>query len=358
MRILHLINHCNYGNGSVHVAVDLACAQASMGHSVVFAGNGGDYLKLLGDHKVQCERLIQREPNPFKLAGSFVKLMKICFSFKPDVIHAHMMAGAIFGKAASLLFRIPLVTTVHNSFDKHSFLMKLGDKIAAVSRAERQLLVDQGYNPDKVEVVANGPIGSPRETELEKLDASLLHSIQPPFITTVCGLHPRKGVHDLIGGFSKIAHTHSAWKLYIVGDGPQRQELVELTEKLGVVGRVIFLGYVKNPGEILAKADIFVLASYAEPFGLATAEARQAGCAIVGTSVGGTTELLDFGNAGLLVKPGAPDEIAIALDKLISDPKTLETFKTNSKRGADYYSVSRVASDYAKIYRSLAPKAS
>jgi glycosyltransferase involved in cell wall biosynthesis len=355
MRILHLINHCNYGNGSVHVAVDLACAQAKMGHTVIYAGNGGDYLQLLADHGVKCERLVQRDTNPLRLIASLAKLMNICASFKPDIIHAHMMAGAVFGKTASVLFRTPLVTTVHNSFDSHSFLMKLGDKVAAVSDAERNLLIGRGYDPKKVEVVLNGPIGSPRESLLEKLDAEVLRDIQQPFVTTVCGLHPRKGVQDLIGGFSRVAAAHPAWKLYIVGDGPQLQELIELTRTLDIADRVIFLGYVKNPGEILSKADIFVLASHAEPFGLATAEARHAGCAIIGTSVGGTPELLDFGKAGLLVEPGSPDAIAAALERLMSDPTMLLNFRANAKNGSERYQAARVAEDYSRLYGSLMP---
>jgi glycosyltransferase involved in cell wall biosynthesis len=356
MRILHLINHCNYGNGSVHVAVDLACAQTEMGHTVMFVGDGGDYLQLLADHGVMCERLIQRQPNPIQLLASVARLIKICWSFKPDIIHAHMMAGAIFGKIASALFRIPLVTTVHNSFDRHSTLMQLGDKIVAVSNAERALLLTRGYKPEKVVVVVNGPNGSPREGRTEKIDPKTLASIQSPFITTVCGLHRRKGVQDIIAAFAKVAAAHPAWKFYVAGEGPDRQALTELTRKLGIADRVMFLGYVENPGTILSKADIFVLASYAEPFGLATAEAREAGCAIVATAVGGTPELLDFGEAGILAKPGAPDEIASALDKLMSDPAVLREFRARSKNGSEYYRVDRLVRDYTKVYASLLPR--
>jgi glycosyltransferase involved in cell wall biosynthesis len=356
MRILHLINHCNYGNGSVHVAVDLACVQAQTGQAVMVAANGGDYQELMISYGVRCETLVQRQKNPFKLLASIARLIKICSEFKPDVIHAHMMAGAVFGKLVSTLFRIPLVTTVHNSFDRHSVLMKLGDKIVAVSNAERKLLIQRGYNTKKVEVVLNGPNGSPREGRFERIDPKVFDSIRPPFITTVCGLHRRKGVQDVIVAFAEIAAAHPAWKLYIVGDGPDRQELTELTKTLEMTERVIFLGYVKNPAEILSKADIFVLASYAEPFGLATAEAREAGCAIVATAVGGTPELLDFGKAGTLVAPGAPKEIAAALSKLMSDPAALHASKAKSKNGSEYYRVDRLVQDYTKIYASLLPR--
>lgn len=353
MRILHLINHCNYGNGNVHVAVDLACAHVKMGHAVMFAADGGDYLALLRDHGVKYVRLAQRQTNTFRLIGSLAELIKICRSFKPDVIHAHMMAGAVFGKAASLLFRVPLVTTVHNSFDWHSSLMKLGDKIVAVSAAERKFLIERGFNPKKVEVILNGPIGSPRESQGEKLDAKILDGIEKPFIVTLCGLHPRKGVQDLIGAFSQIASANPAWKLYIVGDGPQRQELLELATTLKLGDRVVFLGYVKHPGEILEKADVFVLASHADPCALVIPEARQAGCAIVATSVGGTPELLDFGKSGLLVKPGSPDAIAQALQKLISDPALLQKFRASAKSGSERFQIGRVAEDYSRLYASL-----
>lgn len=341
----------------MHVAVDLACVQAQLGHAVMVAADGGDYLELMRHYGVTYETLVQRQTKPLKLMSSVARLMKICWSFKPDVIHAHMMAGAVFGKIASILFRIPLVTTVHNSFDRHSLLMRLGDKVVAVSNAERTLLIGRGYNPKKVEVVSNGPNGSPREGRFEKIDPKVLDGIRPPFITTVCGLHRRKGVQDLIAGFAEIASAYPAWKLYVVGDGPDRQALTELSISLGVADRVIFLGYVKNPGEVLSKADIFVLASHAEPFGLATAEAREAGCAIVATSVGGSPELLDFGKAGLLVKPECPKEIAAALSKLMSDPVALQAFKASSKSGSEYYRVDRVVADYAKVYASLLPGA-
>ena len=352
MRILHLINHCNYGNGSVHVAVDLACMQAKVGDTVVVAADGGDYQDLMTGCGVTCVPLVQRQTNPFKFLASLIKLIRICSSFKPDVIHAHMMSGAIFGKIASILFRVPLVTTVHNSFDRHSLLMRLGDRVVAVSNAERALLIERGYNSKRVVAVLNGPNGSPRE-DWEKIDAETLDGIRPPLITTVCGLHRRKGVHDLITGFAEIARLHPAWKLYVAGDGPDRQALVKLSEDLDISNQVVFLGYVKNPRELLSKADIFVLASYAEPFGLATAEAREAGCAIVATSVGGTPELLDFGKAGILVKPESPKEIAAALDTLISDPVALRTGRLNSKRGSEYYRVDRLVQDYAKVYASV-----
>jgi glycosyltransferase involved in cell wall biosynthesis len=106
--------------------------------------------------------------------------------------------------------------------------------------------------------------------------------------------------------------------------------------------------------KILKKSDIFVLASYADPCSLAVAEACAAGCAIVATSVGGTPELVEFGQAGRLVRPGQPADIAIELNYLMSDRQVLQDWRVSSNCGVDYYEVDRVVSDYEVIYKSLA----
>ena len=141
----------------------------------------------------------------------------------------------------------------------------------------------------------------------------------------------------------------------MVGDGPDRQALIKLSKRLNIADRVIFLSYVKNPGEILTKADIFVMASHAEPFGLATADAREAGCAIVGTSVGGTPELLDFGKDSVLVKPESPERDRSSTRQ--ADVGSLQAFRAGSKSGSEYYRAARVAKDYAKVHASLLPRA-
>jgi glycosyltransferase involved in cell wall biosynthesis len=353
MRILHVVNHCNHANGNVHVAVDLACAQAERGHDVAFVSAGGDYATLLESHRVVVKRLVLNDRNPFTLLGSLVSLQRFCFGFKPDVIHAHMMASAAFGYLTSRFHGVPLVTTVHNSFDRHSVLMRLGDKVVAVSEAERRSLLQKGFSPSRLAVVINGPNHSSREPFLESKNAIDGSTLRSPYVVTVCGLHQRKGVHDLLRGYADAVRAVPHWHLYIVGDGPDREELTDLTRQLNIADKVDFLGAVGNPRSILDHADIFVLASYADPCCLAVAEAREAGCAIVATEVGGTPELLGFGRSGALVPAGAPAEITRKLLPLMSDDADLQSWKAKSKSGSEYFRVSRVAADYEAVYASL-----
>jgi glycosyltransferase involved in cell wall biosynthesis len=355
VRIIHLVNHCNHSHGNAHVAIDLACMQAQNGHEVVYASGGGDYLDLFAKYGVRHELIVQNSGNPLQLAASLLRLQRLCFSFRPDVLHAHMMAGAVFGYLTSLISQTPLVTTVHNSFDKHSILMRLGDHVVAVSEAERQSLLKSGYKAARLSVVINGPNHSPRDNFFANRATDAV-KIEKPCVVTVCGLHKRKGVNDLIRGFSEAATQLPDWRLYIVGQGPDRQILLDLADELGVTKKISFLGSVGNPAGILLQSDIFVLASYADPCSLAIGEAREAGCAIVATAVDGTPELLEFGEAGKLVEPGSPKQIAAELRQLMTDPTTLRDWRARSLRGSEYFRVSRVAKDYEQVYSSVMSK--
>ncbi|WOJ89689.1 glycosyltransferase family 4 protein [Methylocapsa polymorpha] len=348
MRILHLIKHCDHGHGNVHFAVDLACAQARRGHEVLFASGGGYYAPLLDSEGVRRAE-IRQESRLLSVLRNLAALVRLCWRFKPDVIHAHMMSSAVFGYFASKLTGAPLVTTMHNSFDGHSGLMRLGRIVVAVSSAERDFLLTRGFSPDQVVVILNGPNGSPRENFRPTIEPALA----TPSIATVCGLHQRKGVHDLIAAFAEVLRDFPDWRLNIIGEGPDREKLEALARELGVSQSTHFLGSIFAPKKLLQRSDIFVMASYAEPFGLAIAEARAAGCAIVATDVGGIPELLAYGKAGQLVEPGHPEQIAAALRKLMQDENALRDWRLRSKSGADYFNVDRVAEDYDKVYAKL-----
>ncbi|GAC1327005.1 MAG: glycosyltransferase [Beijerinckiaceae bacterium] len=276
------------------------------------------------------------------------ELARLCRSIRPDIIHAHMMSGAVLGYFGSRLCHAPLVTTVHNSFDPHSFLMRLGDTIVAVSEAERRFLIERGMNESRVAIVINGPNLSPRERcPLGQLENE---EFEGRSITTVCGLHHRKGVADLLQAFRKIAAHAPDWTLNIAGDGPDKGALVALAESLGISERVRFLGPVGCARPVLERSAIFVLASYADPCSLAVAEARFSGCAVVATAVGGTPELLGGGAHGILVRPGNVEEIAAALLGLITNPVELEKWRTRARQGSEYLTNDRLYGDYQIVY--------
>jgi glycosyltransferase involved in cell wall biosynthesis len=348
LRVVHISKHCGYANGSVHVAVDLACVQAQAGDEVIFASSGGTFVEMLERHGVRHVTLRQDQRKPHTLLRSAFGLVRLCKAERPDILHAHMMGSAVIGYAASMLTGIPLVTTVHNSFDRHSVLMRLGDRVVAVSNAERDHLIKRGYKPDRVTVVWNAPNKSPREAFMRnERDVKLTG----PCITAVCALHRRKGVFDLIDACATLFTEFPDWRLYIAGEGPDRAKLEEQVAALGLSERVIFLGFIPAPRTLFEQSDIFVLASYADPGSLSIGEARSAGCAIIATAVGGTTEMLEYGTAGRLVSPGSPKQLAVELRRLMSDPDGRAALRQAALHGSEVFDVERLVADYGNVYQ-------
>ena len=348
MRVVHVIKHCGYANGSVHVAVDLACIQAQAGDDVTVISSGGTFVPLLEQYGVRHLSLPHEQNKPLDLLRAAWALTRLARKRRPDVIHAHMMSSAIVGWLASRLSGVPLVTTVHNSFDPHSVLMRLGDRVVAVSEAERRALLERGFPAQKLVAVLNAPDRSPREAFMD--DGRTVH-IQSPCIVAANALHRRKGMFDLIEACGRLFKQLPAWKLYIAGEGPDREVLEEQVRTLGLGDRVSFLGFLPSPRPLLKQADIFVLASYADPCSLAVGEARSAGCAIVATAVGGTPEMLSFGEAGRLVEPGNVDQLTATLYELMVAPEARAALRRAALEGAAIFDVQRLLGDYAEVYR-------
>jgi glycosyltransferase involved in cell wall biosynthesis len=174
--------------------------------------------------------------------------------------------------------------------------------------------------------------------------------LEGPCVVAICALHRRKGVFDIIDACAKLFPEFPDWRLYIAGEGPDRQALEQQAERLGLAGRVVFLGFVPAPKTLFKQSDIFVLASYADPGSLSVGEARAAGCAIVATAVGGTSEMLEFGEAGRLVAPGSPMQLAVELRRLMESPTERATLRQAALKGSEIFAVERLIADYGRVY--------
>lgn len=349
MRIMHLVNHCIRGHGNAHVAVELACQQAKNGDDVLYLSEGGSLEPLLTEAGVGHRYLVQKTKNPLQAAASLSKLIATIVAFKADVVHAHMMSGAVLGYAATRMTLKPLMTTIHNSFDSHSRLMKLGDLAVAVSGAEREALLQRGFDPRRTVSIVNGPLGGARLNRFRD-DPPL--KLARPSISTVCGLHERKGVNDLINAFSLVAGRFPDAHLNIVGEGPDQSTLEQLCAKLNLSQRVTFHGSLDNPMSVLKATDIFVLSSHREPLGLANIEARSAGCAVIGTDVDGIPEALDFGAAGILVPPRDPQSLADAMAELLGNPDRLANRKAAASENLTRFTIDHLYEQYRSAYAS------
>jgi glycosyltransferase involved in cell wall biosynthesis len=177
-----------------------------------------------------------------------------------------------------------------------------------------------------------------------------------PCILAANGLHGRKGVADLIVACQSLFAEIPDWKLYIAGEGPDRENLQRQVQEAGLQHRIHFLGFRHAPRPLMEQSDIFVLASYADPCSLAIGEARSAGCAIVATAVGGTPQMLEYGAAGRLITPGQPEELAFELRRLMLDREARQDLRQAALRGAEIFNIDRLLRDYDQVYRSVSKR--
>jgi glycosyltransferase involved in cell wall biosynthesis len=347
MRILHILNHTVPANGHVSAMVDLACTQARLGHAVFVCSAGGGFDAIFSQYGIE-HVIIDQSRKPAKLLAALFKTHRALRRIRPDIVHAHMMTSAIIAAALRPLLGFKLVTTVHNDFQRSAILMGLGQRVIGVSEAVSQAMIKRGISPKRMRTVLNGTIGSPRFPP--PLPAPL--DLQRPAILFVGGLHPRKGVDDLINAFGIIAEQDKQAHLYLIGSGPFQPEYERLAAAQGD-GRITFCGHLADPRPYLLGGDVFVLASHAEPAGLVLSEAREAGCAIVATRVGGIPEMLDGGRAGILVPPKRPDLLAAALLPLLQNPQLLAQARANSQINLANLSLDRVTEQTGRVYQEL-----
>jgi glycosyltransferase involved in cell wall biosynthesis len=347
MKIFHILNHTVPANGNVCAMLDLACTQAKLGHQVTVCSAGGGFDAVMSQYGIE-HVIVDQTRKPGKLLVALIKTHKAMRRIRPDIVHAHMMTGAIIAAVLRPISGFKLVTTVHNEFQRSAILMGLGQRVIGVSAVVSQSMIKRGISPKKMRTVLNGTIGSPRFPLPVPAPMALNH----PAIAFVGGLHPRKGVDDLINAFGLITEQCPQAHLYLVGSGPFQAEYERLAAKQGK-DRITFCGHMPDPRPCLLGSDIFVLASHSEPAALVIPEARDAGCAMVATDVGGIPELLEGGKAGILVPPRRPDLLAEALLPLLQDPSALARARANSQINIAYLSLDRVAEETGRVYQEL-----
>lgn len=350
MKVLHVLNEFpHFGNGIVNVTVDLACRQSDEGHAVAVASAGGSFTDLVQQHGVEHFQLDQTR-RPLALARAAMTFRRVVETFRPDVVHAHMMTGAVLSRALRGRAAYGLVTTVHNEYQPSALLMGVGDRVVAVSNAVAVAMRRRGVPARRLRVVHNGTIGSPRR--LPDGQGPLVGLARPAVVSVNHVCH-RKGSDVLVRAFSEVSDGHPDAHLYLVGnrDWP---ELEAQSASLPGIERVHFVGYSEQPQTYLRESDVFVLASRREPYGLVLAEAREAGTAIVASDVDGIPEALDGGRAGRLVPPGDMRALATALDDLLSSPALRAELASAGQVGLEQLSVQRMHEQYLEVYEEVA----
>jgi glycosyltransferase involved in cell wall biosynthesis len=338
-RILHLVPHVrNRGNGTVNVAVDLATLQAKAGYAVTVAAETGEYRSLLEAAGVNFVEFPHPKTALARLRSPF-RYRRLVRATRPEIVHAHVVTGILLAALLRFGSKYKVVASLHSEFRRSAVLYGLADRIISVSAASAATLRRRGIGRNKITVIENAPLGSPR---LPLAAPSRTNEMSHPAITTLAGLTFRKGIDVLLDAFESVHRDVPKAHLYIIGEGPDREAFLAQAASLQARENVHFLGFQPDPQPYLAGTDIFVLASRREPFGLVIVEARAAGCAIVASDVDGIPEALDGRRSGLLVPAGDPGPLAAALVSLLTNEEALARWKRLALEGLEKYDVARL----------------
>ena len=282
---------------------------------------------------------------------------------RPDVFHAHLSSpvDAKFGLAAAVAARVPAVVATVQLFgplklDRSTRLQLRAvargvDRYIAVSRdIAGQLTERLGYPAEKVSVVYNGAEKGPPAEDRREPARRDLGVGDRPLVLTPARLEDQKGHEPLLRAAAEMPEAVFAF----AGSGALGPSLEALACELGVADRVMFLWHRDDVADLLAACDVVALPSLYEGSSLAILEAMAAGRPIVASRIGGTDELIDDAETGLLVAPGQPADLAAALRRILSEAGLGETLAAAARaRFEREFSLEVVAARTQAIYREL-----
>jgi len=356
--------------GSGVLATELGKALAQKGHHVHFITYQqpvrlSGFIPNIFYHEVQVPTypLFDYPPYETALASTMVDVIK---NNNLDLLHVHYAiphASAAY-MAKKILEgegkQIPVVTTLHGTDitlvgrDKTyapvvAFSINQSDAITAVSNNLRDETRKIFHIEKEIEVIYNfvdvqrftrKPIDAFKKVIAPNGERILLHA---------SNFRKLKRVQDVVKIFYEVQKKISA-KLLFVGDGPERQSAEELARSLGVCEEIRFVGKQEQMEDILAIADLFLLPSEYESFGLAALEAMAAGVPVVSTNAGGLKEINIDGETGYMGNIGDILSMSRKALDILEDDDTLNEFKKRAAAHAKKYDIANIVPIYEKLY--------
>jgi L-malate glycosyltransferase len=319
-------------------------------------------------HEVVMQDYPLFEHPPYTLALSVV-IHDVVKKHKLDLMHVHyaiphassawiareMLAGEI---------DLPIVTTLHgtditlvglqpsfHSITRFSILRSQG--ITAVSESLKDATVkDFGVPPDRIAVIPNFVDVNLYQRDKRPCHRGVLAPGGERLVMHVSNFRPVKRAEDVVRVFARIREKMPA-KLVMVGDGPDRPRAAERAEELGVDRDVLFIGKHASVDELLACADLFLLPSESESFGLAALEAMACGAPVVATRVGGLPELV-VGESGRLLEIGDVDGMGDAAVEMLGDKQRWwQASRAAREIAVERFSTEKVVPEYEAYYQRV-----
>ncbi|TDI35588.1 MAG: glycosyltransferase family 1 protein [Acidobacteria bacterium] len=381
IRVMRIFSRLNVGGPSIHVVLLTAeldparyTSTLVLGKEEVHEGNLHELAQSKNLDPIIVPTL-GRSIRPVDDFRSFITICRLIAQHRPHVVHTHTAKAGALGRIAAPLMGVPVtVHTFHGSVFTGYFrklpaaiyalveraLARVTDAIIAVSPAVAEELAKKRLVPRHgIHTIPLGleleRFGSPEANGRLRARLGLDRNI--PLIGCVGRLVPIKDVPTLLSAFARLEGAPAPCMrahLALIGDGPERERLESLADKLGVASRVHFTGFLSELETVYPDLDLVVNSSRNEGTPVALIEAMAAGIPVVATSVGGSPDLLQGGALGELVPPGEPEALAHALERTLRRQDEIVS-RTHAARTAvlEQHRAERLLDDIDTLYSTL-----
>ncbi len=277
--------------------------------------------------------------------STIIRLFLLLKKEKVSILHSHMYFSNFIGRIAGRLARVPIILSTEHGISlwKNKFLIifdrfshKLSDRIITVSELSRQVRINR-EKIDKNKILTIHNFINIEDFDLNEqidLDLATKYNIQSTFnIGMMTRLTKNKRVNDAIIAMKIITNDFPNTRLIVLGEGPEKNNLIQLTKDLNMEDRVIFTGYQSDIRSWLNIIDLFLLISKMEDFPVSLLEAMACAKPVIATNVGGIPEIVQDKKTGFLINPEDPDNLS---KKIIWMIQHEEEMKKMGLKGREY----------------------
>jgi N-acetyl-alpha-D-glucosaminyl L-malate synthase BshA len=358
--------------GSGVVASELGRLLARRGHEIHFIAYAppfrlSRYDEKLFFHEVEVSSYPLFKYPPYTLALA-VKMVEVSRQFNLDLLHVHYaIPHATAGFLARAIMDQPrrprLVTTLHGTditlvgsersfYDITCFSIRAANGVTAISHYLKAATLRTFPACTDIEVIPNFidlSAFSPERTDCERA-----HFASPDelLLAHLSNFRPVKRPVDTVRVLAEV-HRQRPARLLLIGDGPEMATVIGEAERLGVRDRIHFLGNQDEVQPLLACADVFLLPSEEESFGLAALEALACGTPAVTTNVGGIGELMQDGQNGFMTPLGDTAAMARRVLELTADGATRKRFREGARLSATRFDAEKIIPMYERFYERV-----
>jgi glycosyltransferase involved in cell wall biosynthesis len=282
-----------------------------------------------------------------------------------DIVQTWIFAANTYGRVAARIAHVPIVVVAemavdvwkgrfNRSVDRH--LAKWCDRLVGNSRAVVEFYEQIGVPREKLALIYSGTDDEePAQTDPRAIRTALGFKAEAPLILFAGRLAEQKRVADLLKALVLLQYVEPDARTLIVGDGPLRDHLEEVSQAYHLDSRVRFLGHREDVPELMAASDLVVLPSAFEGLPNVVLEAMRLRKPVIATAAPGTTEVVVDGQTGLLVPIGNPPLLARAMRDVIRNPVVAAQFaEAGRARVEKQFRVATMVAQFAELYEELA----